>query len=129
MNSIPKQYWTGDGQSMDRCSCLSYNWDIGTVPNVMLPAPSWSSQESICIDACIADAILALWDEGIQTGASCCGHGGFVPDWIDGAVPHGPEVIVMDNEDAELAARVLRRVDQSRHWKVLQWQLTMAAQT
>lgn len=70
---------------------------------------------SASLDECIAETILALWDEKIQTRGCCCGHGERCPD-----------VVIGDTEDAQRTAEIIRSVD-SRHWRVLQWQLVEAA--
>ena len=46
--------------------------------------PAWSRDRkrrlkegmstAVCIDQCIVDAILQLWDKGIETTGCCCGH-------------------------------------------------------
>jgi hypothetical protein len=93
------------------CKCKSYNKQTGEVPEVVLDAPDWSRKESICIDACIADVIKELWDKGITTGGSCCGHN-----------KENPSVIVWENEDVNEAFSVISKVD-SRSWTVLRWEL------
>ena len=66
---------------MTQCNCN--NVDIGSYKNqVTLPRPihmknrreGSSNPESICVDACIAEEILALWACGIRTTGCCCGH-------------------------------------------------------
>lgn len=56
-----------------KCSCEgvelgSYKAAIERV------APSWSSKPTLCIDSCILDEVLWLWEYGIITNGSCCGH-------------------------------------------------------
>jgi predicted alpha/beta-fold hydrolase len=67
------------------CDCKSYNdYNNATTgtPEVFLKAPDWSSKESICIDACIAEVIQKIWDAGIVTRGCCCGHNKSAPNAI-----------------------------------------------
>lgn len=74
-------------------------------------ARSGLAQQVHGIDACIADAVMALWQADVLTSASCCGH------------HHTrPEVVLEEGEDPAKARDVLRRVD-SRQWGVLQRRL------
>lgn len=65
----------------DRCDCHSYNGDFGSVPEVRLKMLVSISPEgertykNVMIDACIAPVIQHLWNNGVPTGGSCCGHG------------------------------------------------------
>ncbi|ORU96128.1 hypothetical protein AWB94_31180 [Mycolicibacterium canariasense] len=83
---------------------------------MVLPSPAWGDRRNgVPVDACIADTILALWAEGVETIGSCCGHNGvFGP----------PTVILNDGVDAEWVLGLLPRLDPSRGWVVKQWQLT-----
>jgi len=101
-----------------QCNCKSYNkpeWG-GEKPEVCLPKPEWSPRQNttICIDACIADAIQMLWDNGIHTANSCCGHNKWNP------------TIILENsssqEECDKAKRLLSQND-GRDWKILQWRL------
>src|SRR3990167_7493876 len=101
------------------CNCISYNRpDLCAIDgkvSVMLKPPAWSSRDSICIDACIADAIKMLWANDIVTAGSCCGHNGaFGYD--------GPNVVLDSAADAYKALDLLTAFD-SRPWEVLQWRL------
>lgn len=64
------------------CTCISYNQpnETQTTPERVLPIPDWAksfgeSRATVCVDDCIADAVLSLWDAKIWTLGSCCGHG------------------------------------------------------
>lgn len=59
---------------MGKCNCPPGVHIQGYENTVQLQAPSWSSHETITVDRCIAEEIQALWDHGIQTCGSCCGH-------------------------------------------------------
>ncbi len=100
------------------CDCHSYNADIGTVREIVLNPKDYFDTETdktVCIDACIAPQIKALWKAGVWTVGSCCGHGGkFSPK---------PEVIIADNENSIKAHKILKECDKNRDWNVLQWQL------
>jgi hypothetical protein len=55
--------------------CRSYNlpeWggdDIGVIAD-----DPWGRPQ-VQLDRCVASAVLALWDAGIRSHSSCCGHG------------------------------------------------------
>ncbi len=97
------------------CDCISYNrpdlCPIDGKPSVLLKPPSWSSRESICVDACIADAVKMLWDNDIVTCGSCCGHN----KWM-------PSIILDEAADARKALDLLVAFD-GRPWDVMQWRL------
>ena len=58
------------------CNCIHVNF--GTYENIItLDNPFYpknSTKRLVDIDNCIVDEIKNLWDEDIQTIASCCGH-------------------------------------------------------
>lgn len=62
------------------CNCYSYNWCVGETPEVVLKVPQFlkpyigKERETICVDACIENDILLLWEKEIVTLNSCCGH-------------------------------------------------------
>lgn len=60
------------------CNCYSYNWCVGETPEVVLEVPKdllpIIRRETVCVDACMADDIKALWKAGIVTHGACCGH-------------------------------------------------------
>lgn len=53
------------------CNCK--NVGFGTYDNCVVMVEPWSGK-SVSIDRCLADEIQTLWDAGIKTVASCCGH-------------------------------------------------------
>lgn len=59
---------------MKKCNCYSAIDGKGQ-ESIMAKAPDWSSKEWISIDVCVWPFVKALWDAGIETGGSCCGHG------------------------------------------------------
>lgn len=100
------------------CDCWSYNGAIGTTPNVVVDPNDYidvCATRTVCLDACIADAVKALWRGGVWTGGSCCGHNGHFGD-------SGPSVVLKDHQDAFKAKAILDEVD-SRQWRILQWRL------
>jgi hypothetical protein len=83
--------------------------------SVDLQPPAWWNwhRPTIAIDACIVDALQALWDRGVVTLGSCCGHGRQRPNLVLNEDPVMPE-----------KARVaLTEVDLIRRWELLQWRL------
>jgi len=63
------------------------------------------------VDACIANAVQALWDAGLVTLGSCCGHGRM-----------NPSLVIENSVDAAPFVEVLNAVD-GREWVLHQWQL------
>lgn len=69
-------------------------------PKVIVPKPEWSERinNTISLDACIADEIQMLWSKGVRTLSSCCRHNNGAPgiviepaqdiDFIKTLVPH-----------------------------------------
>lgn len=99
------------------CDCHSHNGSHGERPEVVLtPPPVIAATRAdpsagICVDACIADTVAALWASGVLTLGSCCGHG-----------RESPSLVLADGEDPSRAAEVLVRIDR-RRFTLLQWQL------
>ena len=92
------------------CKCISYNQPLPwqTEQERVLSCPDWAlamfqnERQTICVDACIADAVQALWDAHVWTYGSCCGHG-------------DPEkrTVIVDLGDRDKAREVLDRVDET----------------
>lgn len=95
------------------CDCISYNQPEPkqTRPTVVVRPPF--GEKSVCLDACIVDAIQSLWAAGIETRGSCCGHGDAAPSVVlsDGAT-----------DDIATRARDVLKAD-GRPWVVLAWRL------
>ncbi len=108
----------------DGCNCRSYNWDIGERPEIALtPPPRIAGTRArpdapIMVDACIADAVQALWDAGHFTLGSCCGHGRQRPSLVLGDDYREPD-------RAREVAAVLAAVD-GREWDLLVWRIVDA---
>lgn len=98
------------------CTCKSYNQPKGyqVTPSRVVPVPEWASNKipTICLDECIADAILKLWENKIWTKGSCCGHN-------EGK----PSIVLADPSDAQRAHIILTECD-GREWDVYGWVLT-----
>lgn len=110
---VPNNETDEDSQMASPCFCKSGTWPEagGTVESIMLTPPEWAGQEKpIAVDACIADQVRRLWDAGIWTLSSCCGHN----------CRPGMRGVVVHREDAERARREL--TDDSI--KVFAWVLT-----
>lgn len=93
---------------MNTDTCHSYNADIGETPEVKLQTTDGSAM----IDACIAPVIQHLWDSGIWTIGSCCGHGG---------VLGRPSIILGEHEDNYSHIRKLIKEKDSRYFELSQW--------
>lgn len=97
-------------------NCKSYNWDIGETPEVILPRPDWMQDgervNGVPVDACIADVVEHLWDKGVITLNSCCGHGREIPSLVLG----------QGEADYKKIEEFIADKD-SRTFKLLQWKL------
>lgn len=81
--------------------------------------PEAEHPRSVSIDACIAPVIKHLWDSGIWTLNSCCGHNGLFGD-------SRPSIIFDQNltqEKADEIRRTIAEVD-DREFRILSWVLT-----
>lgn len=83
------------------CDCISYNRPepYQKTAEIVLTPPSWanSDRETIPVDACIADQVLALWKHHIWTLSTCCGHNGA-----------SPRHVVVHKDDAVRARNLLQ---------------------
>lgn len=75
---------------MNKFECTCKNIEMGSYGNqVELPTPDFLNMylkkhceydlKTICVDHCLKDHILELWDYGIPTLGCCCGHGRMTP--------------------------------------------------
>lgn len=93
------------------CDCASYNLDDNVDSNeVVLPRPDWMHEgeriNGVPVDACIADVVRHLWDAGVKTWGSCCGHNG----------RFGPPSLLLDRgEDIKAVRELIGQVD-ARRW-------------
>lgn len=98
------------------CDCISYNRPEPhqKTTETILETPKWArdggAQDSICVDACIADAVKALWRAKIWTLGSCCGH-------------NNPDLrgIIVEKGDRIAAMAILKGIDPSI--KIGAWEL------
>lgn len=98
------------------CTCKSYNAEIGTEPEVVLPRPKWMPEgeriNGVPVDACIAKVILYLWEHGVTTLSSCCGHNG----------RFGVPSIVLGNGESNIGLIRQRIADvDDRNFELSQW--------
>lgn len=63
------------------CSCKNVEFgsydnqvELSLPPHMATYKHKQGGAETICVDACLADEILHLWDLGITTTGCCCGH-------------------------------------------------------
>lgn len=67
---------------------------------MMLTAPEWAgATKPVCVDACIAPVIEALWEEKIWTENCCCGHNG-----------QFPRSVIVHRSDRKRAEEVISRL-------------------
>ena len=66
---------------MSRCNCYSAIDGKGQ-ESMMVKPPKWSSKEWISVDPCVWPFVKALWDAGVETQGSCCGHGDDKPSVV-----------------------------------------------
>lgn len=97
-----------------KCNCKSYNWEVGSVPERILETPKdWGiERKTVCIDECIADVVQHLWNNGVVTEGSCCGHNRQLPS-----------IILSENTQDYNNIHTLITEVTNRKIKLLQWQL------
>lgn len=66
------------------CDCKNVN--VGEYTNqttlkvpTLLYNSKYFSNEYICVDTCLVEEIIYLWDNGIRTTGCCCGHNKLIP--------------------------------------------------
>jgi hypothetical protein len=66
---------------MHKCNCE--NVELGSYGNQMVVhAPAHMlGKNSYCLDRCVAEEVMLLWQMGVTTTGCCCGHGK-VPPYI-----------------------------------------------
>jgi hypothetical protein len=100
------------------CTCKSYNLDIEGQGESVLDLPDnvdeGRENRTVCIDACIVEAIKHLWKKGYNTLSCCCGHNKTTPS-----------VVVADGYDKQEITRIRAEISQidNRKWDIFQWQL------
>jgi|SRR5882757_1761064 len=60
---------------MFKCTCI--NIEVGSYDNqTFVHSPAHMPKENgYCLDRCIAEEVMILWQLGITTTGCCCGHG------------------------------------------------------
>jgi hypothetical protein len=122
--------WGSDGpgeikRESAMCDCQSYNQPecTGSVPEVVLNQARYFSdtgRPTVAVDACIALMIDRLWQAGIRTRHSCCGHNGrFGPASVglDSAndVPRAADLLRQDGRTWRIFADIFGAEDQAIH--------------
>lgn len=99
-----------------KCGCYSVNGDFGTTPPVklrMLSAvlPDGKREyKDVSIDACLVPVIQHLWDNGVNTANSCCGHGII-----------NPSIVLGDGVENYSHIHELIEEKDSRRYQLMQW--------
>lgn len=84
---------------------------------VTVPAPAWlrtEGRETVALDGCISEVVPELWEQGVVTLGSCCGHGASAPS------------LVLAEEQSPFAARDALAAIDGRTWDLFRWQLVDA---
>lgn len=92
------------------CNCWSVGLD-GPFAESGRDAPAMMKDvhgRLIAVDACIADAVRTLIENGVETLSSCCGHNGRFEK------APGPSIVVGNPEQYDKAREVLNNVGESR---------------
>lgn len=94
------------------CNCQSHNRPeiTGNVPEIVLDYAKYfpdTQRATVCVDACIAEAIESLWAAGIRTRHSCCGHN----------EAFGPPSVAIDSFEMARDTAIILKPD-GRHWRI-----------
>lgn len=98
------------------CNCVSSNMqDIGAkgTKEAILNVPSWMvevDRATVCVDYCIKDAILHLWNNKIPTLNCCCGHN-----------ESNPIIVVPLSVDPKIVMDLLKEID-DRDFGIARWE-------
>ena len=93
-----------------KCSCQSYNRpDLGGDNPPVIMKGKFVKKIGITVDACLEPIIQKLWDEGIPTDNSCCGHNGKL----------GKPSIILKEKDAIKAKEIVGTDIEIMYWKLL----------
>ena len=71
-------------------------------------------EKTVCVDACISHVIKHIWNNGVFTKGSCCGHNG----------KYGKPSIILDSsiKNADKVRKLISEVDE-RDFKLMSWNL------
>jgi len=96
----------------EKCNCISNSRPSlgGTELALVIQNPFSPTLKTVCIDSCIAPIIQELWDAGVETGGSCCGH--------NGKISLFKSVVISNKKQAVLAKRIV-----GERMEVLFWDL------
>jgi hypothetical protein len=66
-----------------KCECPD-DVDIGAYGNQIFvhSPPHMPKSNGYCLDRCVAEEVMALWQLGVRTTGCCCGHRGVCPAFI-----------------------------------------------
>lgn len=98
------------------CTCHSYNKQTGTTPEVKMKhlvsvTPDGEpSYKDVVIDACIAPVIKVLWESGVNTLGSCCGHN-----------KNNPSIVLGECEERYSEIRKFIKEVDDRYFELSQW--------
>jgi len=104
-----------------KCNCISNNRPDkgGTEKSVYMEFPksfNYEDKQGVLIDPCIADIIQELWDNGVETGGSCCGHNGSLMN-----PPFDfPSVIISNTNQKELSKTIVGDRMTVWYWDLLE---------
>ena len=96
------------------CKCISNNQPEDWQTDKLVPL-KYDDSGIVGIDFCIATTIKHLWDNGIATGGSCCGHN-----------QENPSIVIQKNKlepakkEAEKIRKLIAEVD-DREWIIYSW--------
>lgn len=91
-------------------TCVNYFGEYSNM--IVLPMPDhmkgnnggfYTTKDTICIDPCIVDEIAFLWEQGVHTYNSCCGHGKILAD------------VIVDNRSSNIMEKLGYQMNESWH--------------
>jgi len=99
---------------------MNCNLDTDKQNTVILPCPEIikpfrQNKKTICIDAEIVPVVEHLWQNGIVTLSSCCGHG-----------TQPPSLVIADTYCLESIVEIrllIAEIDPDNLWDIFQWRL------
>jgi len=113
----------------NKCECISNNRPEkgGTEKSVYREFPvsfNYQDKQGVLIDPCIADIIQELWDAGVETAGSCCGHNGSFDFPFD-----FPSVIISNKNQKERAKKVVGDRMTVWYWDLLEQKEVLSKQS
>lgn len=98
-----------------KCNCASLNRpeSTGSKPPVALDPNKFFKWDTpgkvVYVDACISDEVRVLWEAGIWTKGSCCGHNGMFER----------SIILDEGADEKTARRLIAKRTNLLMWKLM----------